>query len=175
MVAVHSAPSALSRVALVLAGLGLAACASFRTIDPAAVPVALREGEGILIVHVQTDIAIDTLRASGKTVAGPLKPGEHWLAVAAKEGRYRWSDYVRHVGYLRVTHSMYTKREEFAFRVVAGKVSYPGRLEIVGDYGGRVVNQPFESLPLLQKHFPELLAHYPIRYTGPDSGPVPEP
>lgn len=143
-------------------------CSSYRTLDYDGGPVPLHGNEGILVLHLDTDVYIERLRVSGYAVGGPFEPGVHTWLVAARIGTHRFSGFElndRGWGSRWVFPGL---RDELTFEVRPGRVSYPGLLEIRlgGRSSARIVNRSASVLPELAEKYGDLLARYPVRYTG---------
>ena len=106
-------------------------------------PVALEPNEGILVLHVETNVAIRNLHTQRLRVVGNLEPGSHLQLLAITAGEYVWTR-------LRLTNSFRFRLEELdgmAFSVLPGRISYPGLLVVDAKLGGwkgltaRVINR----------------------------------
>jgi len=173
-------PWAAGALLLLLLPLG---CAHFRPVDPTDPDFVLPEGRGLLVLHVQTDWAIESLHVTGYEVGGPLEPGTHLWFVTATPGRHHFSKIRMEFELGRAYSRFPDKTGTFGFDVEAGQINYPGRLilEDVTRVGlghimapawselglrRRVVNRSAELLADLERDHPVLLERYPLRYTG---------
>lgn len=176
--------SSLSSLPLALSAwiaLGLVGCASAPPVPVAPGPFEpLAEGEGYLIVQVDTRVGIERLEASDRVLAQDLPPGEHLWLVRMKAGRYRWSK-VRFLPQSAATRTVQTRdlevfdQREFEFDVEAGQVNYPGEILVrVGDedegldsgFSLRSRNRAAMAIRGLRKTHPELIDALPLRYAG---------
>lgn len=140
----------------------------------------LAEGEGFLVVHVDTTYAIEKLDAGSIAIARDLQPGAYLWLVRAKEGRYRWSGVrlaAQTVGSstIRLEAVSATKEEEFEFTVEPGRINYPGHLVIGSDAETSGIaagieirhrNRSAMAVRKLLRSHPDLMAAFPIHYSG---------
>ena len=148
------------------------ACTTARPILPGADP-GLRPGEGLLVLDLVTDVRISSLACSGVLAAHDLPPGEHLVLLAIDAGSYRWNR-VAFRGPGGVLLLDFRRTEPWSFRVEAGRISYPGQLVFRGAkllwtahrMEARNINRSAMVFQRLRRLYPELLARYPIRYTG---------
>jgi len=147
-------------------------CTTARPILPGVDP-GLRDGEGLLVLDLVTDVSISRLDCSGVLAAHNLPPGEHLVLLAIRAGSYRWN----RVGFGGPQGTLlvdFGRKEPWSFRVEAGRISYPGQLVFRGAellwtehrMEARSINRSAMVFQRLRKLYPELLARYPIRYTG---------
>ncbi|MEZ4334064.1 MAG: hypothetical protein R3F35_20120 [Myxococcota bacterium] len=148
----------------------------------------LGPSEGFLVVHVETDVAIERLHADSRLIGQALPPGEHLWLVRMKAGRHRWSR-IRLVSQAggesgrRPESKGVLNEQEFTFDVEAGAINYPGAIVVAKFDPGRVLigipwwsilthaeirnrNHSAMALRSLAKTHPALLAAHPIRYAG---------
>jgi hypothetical protein len=138
--------------------------------------VELTADQGYLIVHVDTDIALDALVMSGKTVARSLGKGRHIWMIRVNAGRYRWKRIaLRDPGGRRPLRVEIELDAEFRFAVEAGKINYPGELVIRsaslsrwgdGDVEIRNVNHSAMAVRALLGSNGPILNSFPLRYAG---------
>lgn len=163
-----------------LAGFAVG-CASA---PPAAVPPGafepLADGEGFLVVQVDSDVAVDRIRMDGRVVVSDLQPGQHLWLIRMQAGRQRWStvklqQQLQAESEIRPQAEGVLNEQEFELDVEAGAVNYPGEIVIrmrVPEYGvgsGFTVrnrNHSAIAIRKLLKSHPALLAAHPIRYAG---------
>ena len=133
----------------------------------------LASDEGILVVHVHTNVPIGKLQISRWTALSALPKGEHLRLLAVSAGDYRWSGVVIPAGVGEV--SFLLPYGEFSeFRVESGRINYPGKLIFRGRSRKTSVNlspirfrnRSAQMLRTLRERFPELLKRYMPVYTG---------
>ena len=154
----------LRRIAASLAAtLGGIGCASAHPVDPGQA-IALGEDRGILVVHYTSNVRIERLDF-GPDVEG-LPPGHHTLLFVTRPGRYRWS-LVETSGRTRF---FLRHRDEFRFRVEAGRINYAGMLELHRGFWSlavRRIDRSAMAMESIRRDYPGLLERYPMAYTGP--------
>lgn len=164
---------------LLLALSGLAAlvgCASARIapID-ASQPIALAPDEGLLILQIDTEVALHDLILSRRSIARSLGKGQHIWLVRVRAGSYRWQQI--EIGdnprYRRIYEI--DSDDEMRFDVQAGVLNYPGELVIregpssSWGYPTLIVrnrNHAAMAVRALQKRDPRILEARTLRYAG---------
>lgn len=168
----HSAVLVCHRLAAATALCVALGCTTARPILPGADP-GLRDGEGLLVLDLVSDVRISSLACSGVRAAHDLPPGEHLVLLAIKAGSYRWNRVAFGGPQVKLLLD-FGRKEPWSFRVEAGRISYPGQLVFRGAellwtahrMEARSINRSAMVFQRLRKLYPELLARYPIRYTG---------
>jgi dipeptidyl aminopeptidase/acylaminoacyl peptidase len=170
-----AAPNGRFRVAFIAVLLLAATTASARDflVKPGETP-ELREGEGLVLVSIDTDLAVHSLTVRGASRAfsgGKLSDiGEGHTAglYVMPAGQYRWDRLS--LGWWR-----WSLREnpEFVFEVKPGKLSYAGDLVFRGASRFHVANRGLRALDWLEENHPALLARHGMTYVGhyPDAFP----
>lgn len=140
----------------------------------------LAEGEGFLVVQVDTDLAIERIAAGSRPIVRDLQPGRHLWLVRMKAGKMRWTalELVAQAGRdrsIELESRGVLNEREFDFDVEAGALNYPGEIVVrmhtpewgVGA-GVSVRNRNHSAMAIrrLSKSHPELVAAHPIRYAG---------
>jgi hypothetical protein len=150
-------------------------CANTRPLDPDAGPVALAENEGILVIHIRTQVKVASIRVAGAAppeIATDLPVGEHLWLLAATKGDYRWRRIEFYIYPITWYWNLRSSDESLHFTVQAGKINYPGVLEIDGSEGRirdislRTFNRSAIMFANLQRRYPALLERFPMRYAG---------
>jgi hypothetical protein len=147
----------------------LLGCATLRPIERGE-PFELAPDEGILLVHVASNVPLQSVHISGATQIRDLKPGHNQRLYVISAGNYRWT---RLLLGSRLRYQMFS-HDYWRFRVEPGRINYPGMLMV---HGPRVsfwtadsyvfnLNRSALSYKLLEEEFPNLLERYPIEYTG---------
>jgi hypothetical protein len=157
----------------VLLGFLLLGCTTFRVLDPHA-PVVLEEGEGILVVHIRTQVKLHSVKISGALIhdAGTELPaGEHFTLLAATSGDYRWHRLERVFAPVTYHYEPPKDEGEWDFTVEAGKINYPGLLVVEGVEGHsslavRAINQSAMAFFDLERRHPGLIEQFPMRWAG---------
>lgn len=158
------------RLAVALLGWLCSMCAMAADTDK-----ALGDGEGWLVVIVDNDAFISSIRLDGPGLRGDdivknLTQGRNVRVVRAKAGIYRWSMLQRGDGYLKIGRDA-----QFAFTVTAGKVNYPG--DFVVEAGGlRMVryyrsNRGLQAMMALDQTYKGLRDKYPWHNDLPSPDP----
>jgi dipeptidyl aminopeptidase/acylaminoacyl peptidase len=154
------------------------ALAIIRDVEPGSVPT-LRSGEGLLLIAVDTDRALDSVRviriggaAEMKTLSN-LPIGRNLRLVAAPAGRYRWS-------WLQPSDSRFyypLRDEQFAFEVRPGRINYPGEiLYRAGKPGAswlHFANRGLPALDWMRQHHAGVLTAFDFEYSGRYPDPFP--
>lgn len=172
-----SRPARTPILLLVLSSLiALVGCASSR-IPPidARRPIELAPDEGLLIIQIDTDVALSDLILNHRWVARSLGKGRHIWLTRVREGSYRWQEIETgdHVRYRR-TYEL-DSDDEMRFYVQAGKINYPGELVVRagpqsrwGDDTLIVRNRNHSAMAVraLQKRYPRILQSRSLHYAG---------
>jgi hypothetical protein len=138
-------------------------------------PIELAPKEALLIIHIDTDIALEALLLNSRQVAKSLGEGRHAWMVRVPEGRYRWKRI--EVGSSPRNRSIYMLEsdEELSFEAVAGKINYPGELVIRpgprSQWGGKTLvvrNRNHSALVVreLRGSYDSILRSFPLHYAG---------
>jgi hypothetical protein len=156
--------------------IALAGCASSR-IPPidASKPIELAAEEGLLIIQIDTEVALSNLILNHRSVARSLSKGRHIWLTRVREGSYRWQEFETgdQVRYRR-TYEL-DSDDEMRFYVQAGTINYPGELVIraspqprLGDDTLIVRNRNHAAMAVraLQKRYPRLLQSRALHYAG---------
>ena len=144
-------------------------CATLRFIDPDE-PFELAPDEGILLVHVASNVPLQSVHVSGASRIRDLEAGHNQRLYAVSAGTYRWS---RLVFGSKLRYQMFS-HDYWRFRVEPGRINYPGTLMVRGplvsfwtaDSYVFNLNRSALSYKLLEENFSDLLDRYPIEYTG---------
>jgi hypothetical protein len=140
----------------------------------------LADDEGFLVIHIDTAVTVEKVRAGPIEVARDLPAGEYVWIIRAKADHYRW-DGIRLAAQLQGSSTIRPEpggvlnEKEFDFSLEAGQVNYPGHLliELVSPSAGigsgvsiRNRNHSAMAIRKLAKTHSKLLAAHPIRYAG---------
>lgn len=172
------------RVLFLVMGLLVASTASaLHQVRPGNLP-ELKEGEGLLAISVDTSAALASVKF---LKAGALFRGDvlnrvpkgrtmHLYVVPA--GRYQWNK-VTLVDTSWWSSTLMLKDDpEYAFDVVAGKISFPGELVVRPRGAWRasvsIANRSLPVLDWLQREHPQVRARYSFAYQGRYPDPFPE-
>ena len=177
----HDHRRAILLGACLLFYLMLSGCATRMEIVEPGTPVELREDEGLLIVHVDTDVHLKRISIRSGTVATELPEGDHLWIVRARAGNSGWRrvDFGKEVGrraYIFVEQWDGLNENEFKFDIKAGRINYPGALIVRskksepgwprGWISVRNRNHSAMAIRRLLKEHPVLLESLPIRFGG---------
>jgi hypothetical protein len=138
-------------------------------------PIELAPNEALLIIHVDTDIALESLLLNNRPVAKSLGKGRHLWMIRVPEGRYRWKRV--EVGNSPRNKSIYMLEsdEELSFEVKAGKINYPGELVIRSgprsQWGAETLvvrNRNHSAMVVreLRGSYDSILRSFPLHYAG---------
>jgi hypothetical protein len=175
---VRSATSRLHGLSLfpVLILVGALGCAVSRIVPiDASDPIELAPDEALLIIHIDTDVALESLVLNSRPVARSLGKGRHIWMVRVREGRYRWKTIeMRNDRPRRLIHRL-EPDEELVFQVKAGKINYPGELAVrLGSRSGwsdgtlvvRNRNHSAMAVRELRGRYDAVLRSLPLHYAG---------
>jgi len=142
-------------------------------VNPGDVP-ELRPGEGLVLVAVDSDLAVTSLTVSSEDKAftgGKLQdiaPGHTAGLYVMPAGKYRWDR-------LNLAWVRWSLRDEpeFAFEVKPGQISYAGDLVFRNSDSFHVANRGLRALDWLESQHPKLLDQHGFQYVGhyPDAFP----
>lgn len=157
----------------------MAAQAGMRRVDPGEIPV-LQPGEGLVVVAVDTDVVIRSLRVlkDGKTfgagVMRDIKAGRSFQLYTADAGLYEWREL------LMVYNLKYELEDdtEFKFKVESGKITYAGDLlfRMISFWRAEIAvsNRGLAAMDWLELKHPALYEKYAFQYSGHYPDPFPE-
>jgi hypothetical protein len=143
--------------------------------------VQLSDKQGLLILDIESDTAIETLWISTSHPLPVVQPGRQVWVVRLRAGLYRWRElYIENLFGGRSFRYELPEDDEYAFRVEAGRLNYPGQLTILrvrhprmsGSWywGPELVirnrNRAGSTLRELRKTHPLLLRTHPVHYSG---------
>jgi hypothetical protein len=138
-------------------------------------PLQLEHDQGLLILHVDSDVPIETLRLDRGVAARSVARGEHVWIVRAAAGRYRWTGVQVGAQAGRAERHRLPSEDEFRFAVEAGKINYPGALIIRSPQSSRSVsgnlrirnrNHAAMAIRELLADHASLLESLPLHYAG---------
>jgi hypothetical protein len=145
-------------------------CGSYYRQIPPRESVAMKKGDGLLVIDLASEIRVENLQLAAWVRVGPLDPTQRYHILSVPPGRYSWRTVeVSHYGYwYRLYRSPDGERREFD--VVAGQINYPGQLQLRRAGPGMihfgVSNQSAHALADLEQLVPDLLTRHPMVYTG---------
>lgn len=172
---------------LALAVSGAAGCLSCAVMQPLGPcePVELSDRQGLLILDIESDTAVETLWISSSHPLPVVQAGRQVWVVRLRAGSYRWRElHIENVFGGRPFRYELPGDDEYAFRVEEGQLNYPGQLTIrrlqyprisvrtsgLWYWGPRLVirnrNRAGSTLRELRKTHPRLLRTHPIHYSG---------
>ena len=176
----HRLKSAISPLSVILLFpalvlVGVLGCATLIVPIDASGPIELAPDEALLIIHIDTDVALKNLVLNNHSVAQSLGKGRHVWMVRIREGSYRWQRV--EVGSGRHLNLRFELEpdEELRFKVEAGKVNYPGELMIRsgtlsrwGDGALIVRNRNHSAMAVreLRGSYDSILRSFPLHYAG---------
>lgn len=144
--------------------------------------VTLAPDEGLLVVSISSNGVINkaSISRDGSAVSGivlPQLPAGRTLQLhAVKAGEYAWHEVTLYSLYGGVRYPL-VKNPEYRFRVEAGKLNYPGELQVNGRSIYQVrFHRANRSLPVidwLDASHAAIAKTYPLQYTGHFPDPFP--
>ncbi len=138
-------------------------------------PIELAPNEALLIVHIDTNLALKNLFLNNRSVAQSLGKGRHVWIVRVRAGSYRWQRVELGSGRRLNQRIKLESDEELRFKVEAGKINYPGELVIRGGSqsswgaGTLVVrnrNHSAMAVRELRGQYDAILRSLPLHYAG---------
>ena len=160
--------------ALILSGILGCAAPLVVPID-AGGPIELTPNQALLIIHVDTDIALENLFLNYSSVAKSLGKGRHVWMTRVTEGHYRWRKIEIGKNPRDRSNYLLDPDEEFSFEVRAGKINYPGELMIrsgalsrwgKGDLIVRNRNHSAMAVRELRDSYDSIVRSFPLHYAG---------
>jgi hypothetical protein len=156
--------------------VGALGCAVSRIVPiDASGPIELTPGEALLIIHIDTEVALESLVLNSRPIAWSLGKGRHIWMIRVREGRYRWKRIeIRNDRPRRLKYQL-ERDEELGFEVKAGKINYPGELSIRPGSPSRwsgetliVRNRNHSAMAVreLRGAYDALLRSFPLHYAG---------
>jgi hypothetical protein len=147
-------------------------CVSIRPYDPGAED-ELADNEGILVVHVDTDTAVESIVTSAGIVARSLEPGRYLILLAIPEGTYRWRRVYRKIGDWKIHWRIWPRflDRDDRFTIKRGQINYPGLIQLRKSRQPYVLsvlpfNESAKMLLEIEQRQPGLAAKYTVRYAG---------
>lgn len=139
-------------------------------------------GEGLLVLHIDTDLALSSIVISGATAVENLPVGVHTRIVAAPAGSYRWDRILPHPGGRGIRYQLPLFEDSWRFRVSSGRINYPGLLVLRKGGSGSVPHRVWihttdrsgMMLRRLEQAYPSLLERLPMTYSGRGRDEFPE-
>lgn len=159
----------------VLILVGVLGCAPLVVPIDVSAPIELAPSEALLIIHIDTEVALERLWLNSHPLAHPIGKGRHAWIVRVREGSYRWRKI--EIGSNLRNRSIYELRsdEELSFNVKAGRINYPGELVIRSSPGARwgnksliVRNRNHSAMAIRQMRdsYDSILRSLPLHYAG---------
>jgi len=147
-------------------------------IDPA-LPIDLDEGEGLLVIQLDSDLPIKKMYMDMAVMIRPLAKGKHIWITKIPQGWYSWRSVEIDgkggpAGRYELKRSSYSRPDELDFLVKAGAINFAGELIIrsAGRQGRRYWlsfrnrNHGAMALRELLRTHAEVLDVYPLRTAG---------
>jgi hypothetical protein len=156
--------------------VGALGCAVSRIVPiDASGPIELAPDEALLIIHIDTEVALESLVLNSRPVAWSLGKGRHIWMIRVREGRYHWKRIETRNDRRRRLKYQLDPDEELGFEVKAGKINYPGELSIRSGSpswwgGGTLIvrnrNHSAMAVRELRGAYDALLRSLPLHYAG---------
>jgi len=145
------------------------------------VPSALSEDEGLLILDVESDVAIERILLDRAIASGPLPAGRHVWLVRIPGGSYRWDriEFGNKLPDVR-RFALSELEADLGFEIEPGAIHYAGQLLIRQDAHRRspsrrprvaLRNHAARAVRLLLEREPGIMAAFPIRHAGASDDP----
>ncbi len=153
---------------------------AMRRIDPGDDP-KLAPDEGLVVLAVDTNAKIGSVHvrhAGGSTaeVINYIDLGRNLHLYATKAGEYQWSQVKLESWFYRSRFEF--DSDEYRFKVVPGKISYPGDLilRFEGLTSGRIhiANRSLPVIDWLETQYSTLYRQFPLAYSGLYPDPFPD-
>lgn len=159
----------------VLILVGVFGCAPLVVPIDVSAPIELAPSEALLIIHIDTEVALERLWLNSHPLVQSLGKGRHAWIVRVREGSYRWRKI--EIGSNLRNRLKYDlgSDEELSFNVVAGKINYPGELVIRSSPGARwgnksviVRNRNHSAMAIreMRDSYDSILRSFPLHYAG---------
>lgn len=177
------------RVTVLATLLALAGCGGKQVaVQPPGLVPELGEGEGLLVIHVETEVPTTYLMLSGYRIDANLPVGRHLWVLRIPEGRYRWTEIglkdsvrdhidLREIYRLLRRNDDFVADDEFAIDVRAGSINYGGELLVTSSWKWRSAgwgywvrhrNHSAMALRRMSDRYGDLIDAFPLRYAGSD-------
>ncbi len=131
--------------------------------------VELGKGEGLLVLHVSTNVELSRLSFGHGGSIQDVPKGEHIELFVAKAGSYRWTQ-IRLPGRDQPRFRV-LREDDWRFRVEAGRINYVGLLELRRTdwlrLTARTIDRSALAMESLRARHPALVERYPLVYNGP--------
>ncbi len=156
--------------------VGILGCAASLIVPiDASGPIELAPNEALLIVHIDTEVALERLVLNNRSVARSLAEGRHVWMVRVPVGSYSWKriEIGKQLRY-REKYRLESD-EEMSFEVEAGKINYPGELVVrrspQSSWRNRILivrNRNHSAMVVrdLKGSHDALLSSFPLHYAG---------
>ena len=159
------------RLLVTAAALAVAGCASGGLvasswpIDPGDA-VNLGANEGLLVVHVRTNVRVQSIDISGVRAAEDVPEGTEVRLIGITAGTYRWAQMK-----LQGDTFLFRDDDRLRFHVEPGVINYVGMVHV--ERSGELsvwmnaIDRTAMALEQLRQRHPDLVARYPVVYSGP--------
>lgn len=163
--------SATASAALVF----LLGCTGVLPVEPGGA-ATLEASQGIFVVHISSEVEIASMDFGfGGSVKG-LPAGDHIALFVVRSGSYRWRQL--ELVEARGVRFRIPYEDEWKFRVEPGHINYAGMIILERNgwlsLSSRHVDRTAVAITDLNERFPELVARYPVAYSGPGRNVFPE-
>src|SRR5688572_22105995 len=162
--------TSITRAAIVSGAIAaFAGCASSsllatsRPIDPGDA-VGLGPNEGLLVVHVRTNVPIVSVDVGGVIAAEDVPEGTAVRLIGISAGTYRWEQIQVPGGSF-----VFSDHLRLRFRVDPGVINYVGMIDVAREglsLRMDTLDRTSMALEQLRRHHPDLLASYPMIFSG---------
>jgi len=149
--------------------------------SPASSLPGLVDGEGLLILDVESDVAIERILLDRAVASGPLPAGHHVWLVHLPAGAYRWSriEFGNKLPEAR-RFDLDELDTELGFEIRAGAIHYAGQILVRQDLRRRsptrlpqvaLRNHAARAVRLLLEREPAIMTAFPIQHAGKSEDP----
>jgi hypothetical protein len=158
------------RLALIASIAVVSGCASFVAVDPSA-PIKLGSGEGFVILHIDTNVELETIRGVFTELASNVPIGESAWMIRTSAGNYEWDALKFRDKFGDLWLYDLSDVPDANFTVEAQKVNYAGQILIRVDWREQSLyaehrNRSAQVYRLLRESHANILESYPLRYGG---------
>ncbi len=128
--------------------------------------VSLGANEGLLVVHVRSNVPVQSIDIGGVQAAEGVPEGTEVRLIGITAGTYRWAQMK-----LQGDTFLFRDDDRLRFHVEPGVINYVGMVQV--ERSGQLslwmnaIDRTAMALERLRERHPDLVARYPVVYSGP--------